>query len=1014
MNKIEEDETKIEAKSLNALLESNNSLECYEMNESISESVPPKGHNNEEKSTTINSATSMLGIKTTDSIAEQIDLLKEYPLKLSESEDSRISCIEAWDLNLYIGTDQGEIIHMYKLDDESGFIKISKQKLSAAAKPIRKILILSEISIVLIHYGSTVTGFHLPELSPANIGKAKNVSDITLDYKDLSISQKTKSTKVAAHFYHDQIYSKAILFTNKAIKFLKVFKDSMKLYREIHVSDLRNGLCLGDRIIYSTEKEYYLYDTSAEQILCTFPMSNDTAQGMPPIIKAAGLDEVFIVGCGGDKTSPAVGMFINTQGDVTRGTITFEQYPQYVCIEHPFLLSSVENRISVFLIESQKKVQETKVEEVNYLQLFKCSRTFEIKNSDLMKKITLVPLVSIMDNNEIQRIAAEADIAIKKAVYFSRIISADGRGNYLKLLKLQSRYDRLITCFFSADLDNCNLILDKLHLELEETPDDSFIVTLIGIFLLRWERVDQILEYWTKYLTLLDPRLMIYAFQSDQKAFPIYGSVWIYQVFVEYFENLQHKEKSIDMMKTFYKYLLNCCSHEYEQDHINKMKSVELTILQVASILKEDLSVIVNMIKYAKDEVVEKLLQNKKYFILSLFYSKMDEPREFLFYWKGLVEGKFSDKDFNSNYEKSDAIKFSSEYILSNHVDDESIIGPYSEWLFTQDPLYAIQFINDTRISYLTLNDLKILNILREKQSSVLIDYLEYILEVKNEKQFIGDLIISYFESLMEFLESHSDVSKELEDGLSNYIKMKKPKMSLFNYWQFIDSSILKNRKISLIHRKLYGLLSVVPSGVESVFGHQPVLDWCNSKMSTTNLKQKFPLICLIILERTNSPVEVLNLFIDFEDFKSAEIYAMNTNLYKIDSDFFPKHETKTLDTKSMDGAVATPQKHLLEKIFDVYLKKNENELIDDFLFKYDLLNSNIEDEVSIAGRADQFVDVINKVPDNFPVLRLKRFLTNHLVEMKSYEEELTVKKTILRLETNRVIKLRDLQSDEG
>ncbi|TID31269.1 hypothetical protein CANINC_000110 [Pichia inconspicua] len=938
---------------------------------------------------------------------EEIDLLKKYPLNFSELQDSRITYIEAWDLNLYIGTDHGEIIHMYKLDEISGYVQISKQKLSTKFKPIRKLIVLSEISMMLVHYGFSVIGLHLPELSPANIGKAKNVVDITLDHDDIYFDDKIKSTRVATHIYHDQIFTKVILFTNQATKFLKIFKDSMKLYKELVTPEICGGLCLGNIMVCNTEREYCIYDFSREQTLCTLPLLHDLSLGMPPIIEVVHSEELFIVGGGGDRDAPAVGMFINKQGDVTRGTIAFEQYPQYVCIESPFIFSSVGNKISIYSIENQEKLQELQVDNVIFLQLFKCARAFGVKNSELEKQITLVPLVSTMDNYEIQRIAAEADTAVEKSVCFSKVISADSMGNYIKVLKPQSRYDRLIAKFLSTNQDNSTLILDQLKLELKENPKDCFIIMLIGIFILKWKIVDQFLQYWGDYLSVLDPRLVIYAFQNDERAFVIYGSVWTYHCFVEYFEDLQQGEKSTEFLSAFYGYLSRCCLYQFESDHIDKMKSVEIALLKVGSLLKKDLIEVVEKVKYARDEVVEELLRNKQYLVLSLFYKKINEPREFLFYWKGLISGEFIDPEFIINYRKLEALKLSSEYVLTNCLNDEVIVRSYTDWLFSEDPLYAMQFINDSRLSNIKLNDLKILKTLRLKESPILMDFLEYIFEIKNEKQFIGDLILSYFNTLRQFLDSHIDDSKEIKEALSTYVKMKRPKMSIFKYWNYIDNSVIKSEKVSSIHKKLYGLLSSIPNETKSVFEQQSVLDWCNTSKGLLDLKETFPLIHLVLIERTASNMDVLNLLIDLKDYKSSELYAINLSLSQIDSEFLQRDETSlSIAIDKMDVL----QKLLLERIFTVYLKNNENELIDEFLLKYDLLNSDLADEVSTIKRAEKCVGVINRVPDDFPVLRLKRFLINQLVEMEICNQELVVKRAIMKLEISRMTKLKDLQ----
>jgi len=49
-----------------------------------------------------------------------IDILTDIKLNSEEPDETIITCIEAWELNLYIGTNRGDIIHLYKIDDTSG------------------------------------------------------------------------------------------------------------------------------------------------------------------------------------------------------------------------------------------------------------------------------------------------------------------------------------------------------------------------------------------------------------------------------------------------------------------------------------------------------------------------------------------------------------------------------------------------------------------------------------------------------------------------------------------------------------------------------------------------------------------------------------------------------------------------------------------------------------------------------------------------------------------------------
>lgn len=930
---------------------------------------------------------------------EQIDLLKQYPFQFSDIKNSKITYIEAWDLNLYIGTDQGEIIHLYKLDDVSGYIQISKQKLSNATKAVKKIVILSELSIVLVHYGSTVSGFLLPELSPANIGKAKDVLDISIDWNDFSLDTETGSTNVLTHLYNEEMYSKITLFTSTSIKFLKVFKSSMKLSGEIPFGGLSKGLRFANCVVLSNKKEYCLFDISQNRISCTFPMINDSLSGMPALIKYVNQEEIFLVGGGCEKNTPAVGMFINLKGNVIRGTITFERYPQSVTIEYPYILSSFENTILIHSISDQKKIQEIAIKDVTSLHLFRTARNFEIKDVELVKKITLVPIVSVMDNEEIQRIATEADVAVTKSICLSSVIGSDTLGKYLKIMKPPSKVERWLNIFDTATKETNIFVLDLLLAELVAAPDDLFLISLIGLYLLKWEIHDQIFSFWKTYLQLLDPRLIIFAYSKDNLLNSIFGSVWTHQILVDYFEDLKNQAKSPQMMKVLNSYLLFCLSNEFKEENINKHKSIEVVLIKLGIFSNKDMKELVKMIKYAKNEVVEELLISKKYFLLSKFYSHIEEHRQFLFYWKGLINGEFIDEEFNTNYDKAEALNFLNDYIFTSCKNDEQIVEQYSEWLLSEYPSFGMALITDSRLKTVKHNDIKILNLLRQHEIEFKIDYLEFIFESKNEKQFMGDLIISYLKAIIDFFKTETE-AKVLTEFLSEYMKMDTPKVSIFKYWNLIDTIKLKNKRINAYHKKLYQYLSLVSLDTKSIFDQLLVMQWCKSNVISTELENKVPLISLIILDRTSSPRDVVEKFIYLKDYKSAESYAVNLNMSIVAKEFCKTNQTHKVKQHKNDELL---REQLLGRIFDVYLQNGENQLIDEFLTKYDFLKSDINEEASMVKRIEKFVEVINKVPDSFPLIRLKRFMLNHIIELKEYDDHLVAKRALLKLEVNKM-----------
>jgi hypothetical protein len=951
-----------------------------------------------------------------------VDVLKQTPLKFSDDESSRITYVEAWELNLYIGTNLGEIIHLYKIDEELGYIQVSKQRFSSnTSKPIKKILLLPEISVALVHCGNTVSGYLLPEFSPANIGKAKDVSGMSIDWNDLEIDEKKTNRTIKTEDYHGDTFAKVTIFTRKSIKLLRIFVDSIRLHKELQYSDILSGIQISGFSIIANREKYELVDVSQSQRTFLFPLStNGEKSEINPIIKFVNKKEALLV-CGGSTINdPAVGMFINLNGDVVRGTLGFETYPSSISIEYPYVLAIFQNRVVVYSIFDQTKLQELHFKGQISLNIFTTMRIFDIKDSDLTEKIILAPIVSTMDNEEIEKIAVESDEAIKKAICKSSYILVDSMGRYFKILKPLSNVDRWIQIYNKTTQLISQNIYDKLFEELSANGFNIFLITLLGLFTINYGLFNQAFEIWTNNFKHLDPRLMIYIF-SENGTDGIIGSVWTYRILFEKVELLRKIEKSTEMVDFFKLYLKACLKIKFEKNSIEIGKSIEIAIVKLGLISNEDLEVIICEINYATNEIVELLLLNKKYYLLSKLYSKLKDHRQLLYYWKGLIEGEFKDVEFDKNFtDKNKSLQFLLNYILTNCLHETVIIDQYSEWLLEFYPRFGLKLVTDKRIKDTEINDIKILSLLKNNDNNyeLKLQYLEYILENKNEKQFIGDLILLYLELFITEYEKEPAINKIINETMSEYMCLAVPKPTVFKYWKVIEGINLKDTKFLKYHNKLYDYISLITVNVKSILNQKLVIEECEKKIVNEKYSEIFPMIILMILYKLRDYSGVVEEFIKLKDYKSAESFALTLKLEDINSD---AEQTSVKSTKMennnssiMNDEFSYTSKNenreltegLLKKIFEVYLIQNETKLIDNFLNRYDLLNDTSIMEKTIAVRMDKFIEMINKVPDSFPLDRLKKFMAKNLIEFKDYNDQVNIRKTLLKVEVNKMLKL--------
>ncbi|WPH03512.1 Hypothetical protein R9X50_00639200 [Acrodontium crateriforme] len=108
------------------------------------------------------------------------ELITSVPVQGDDDSEAHITCVDAWNGNLYIGTSAGEVLHYVSIpsdpSDESGqptyifATKISPEyttKQEGADSGVKQILVLADVGKACILCNGTLTFYTLPELSPA-------------------------------------------------------------------------------------------------------------------------------------------------------------------------------------------------------------------------------------------------------------------------------------------------------------------------------------------------------------------------------------------------------------------------------------------------------------------------------------------------------------------------------------------------------------------------------------------------------------------------------------------------------------------------------------------------------------------------------------------------------------------------------------------------------------------------------------------------------------------------------
>lgn len=341
---------------------------------------------------------------------------------------SSISCVEVHGSNLYVGTESGSLRHFHLFEDATEYMLISEIPVSTAKKPIKKLLILPGIERVLVLCGSVVSVFSLPELSPVNIGKLKDVNDM----------HATSSTGGTADI---------IVFTSSKIRIVQVTRDLLKLVSDLNYSNTKSGVPIppsaststtaagGLLAIVANNKNYDIIDLKQIRKIPLFEYTQDTNSTVLP----------HIVSCNGEymltiksDDSSSIAMFIDGGGNVTRGTLSWMDagYPGSIIIDWPYVLGIFQSdrliisSIESFEVEHDKRINEIQEEEEVVMK--NDGENTEVEgnkeNSDREKeekveKEEIVKVGTLGQNDDLKK--DRLNVTISKLTYPMKIIDKD-------------------------------------------------------------------------------------------------------------------------------------------------------------------------------------------------------------------------------------------------------------------------------------------------------------------------------------------------------------------------------------------------------------------------------------------------------------------------------------------------------------------------------------------------------------------------------------------------------------
>lgn len=262
---------------------------------------------------------------------------------------------------------------------------------------------------------------------------------------------------------------------------------------------------------------------------------------LKPMICAVSNDE-FIVTSGTKYDEPAMGLVVNTDGDISRGTIAWPKYPESIAVDYPYVASVIDNQVQLYSLHDQVLVQS--IDYKSTPTVYNVSAPISQSYLPLTDKIRLVPLkfVSIkpdtLSEEQTKRIEKEKEYAEKLSIISSSLfvyskeegiqcLLSSPRIIHLERLAEQGRVDEV-----KEEINTVEVTSEKAFVEIE------YLGLLVGLGYLLHGDFENATSFWLE--GTLDPRVVIYTFDNES----VKGDMWIFNGLIKFVKQILEKISS--------------------------------------------------------------------------------------------------------------------------------------------------------------------------------------------------------------------------------------------------------------------------------------------------------------------------------------------------------------------------------------------------------------------------------------------------------------------------------------
>ncbi|KAK6198477.1 uncharacterized protein RJT21DRAFT_48626 [Scheffersomyces amazonensis] len=466
-----------------------------------------------------------------DNDNDSTKLVYSAELILDKDSEDIITCITCYESNIYVGTSSGRVLHYHRFEDIPGYMLIAN--IQVHEDSINKFVIIPVVNKILILCGTIATFYNLPELSPTNTRKLKEINDISL----LQYSSENNRSS-----------DKLLLFTSSNVRIVQYEEEQeqVKLLKQINYANAVKGISttstmstnFSNLVLVANNKNYDILDLRLTRKIPLFEYRTDIdTQIQPNIIQFRAEDkgpnnqEYLLTINSGDSTSLA--MFINSLGDVTRGTLTWSDYPiGGLAIEWPYLFGIFpDNKLKISSLVSLETKQDIEIQglEQETTQEFEMQFQFRIERTS---KISI-------ENSSLMEILRSRYFKDNTKSLLTETIDHSGSVIILsqskvwllcpenEILRIYEAWQYALTNDTDTDTDTQSFLDEALSIVDQYSGHiKSFLIHMILLYYLKDNKIQEATKFL--YLTIdkklvVDAHLIVYlyGFNYDDLDFPL-------------------------------------------------------------------------------------------------------------------------------------------------------------------------------------------------------------------------------------------------------------------------------------------------------------------------------------------------------------------------------------------------------------------------------------------------------------------------------------------------------------